>query len=221
MFANLHGPTAVVTGMNHYLVPTGLLQAAFEHGDASRNPFAGGVLEVIHSTSASMRDTFPAEASSMLTPRTRALLMDAGHTAREFSPSTTRVVGTLPGMKPHPDPRRKQLPYLLPAIELRRLLAEARERSESFRLTYRRLSRTNAPFDGRVVTLVETQRADGSRVSKCTARTGGVTRRLFPKRCEAGEIALLPPSDWWLTGLLLAFPLPMREGGERELGCLA
>ena len=29
MFANLHGPTAGVSGMNHWLVPTGLLQQPF------------------------------------------------------------------------------------------------------------------------------------------------------------------------------------------------
>ena len=41
MFANLHGPTAVVTGMNHFLVPTGLLQALYEHSSPAE---AGGEL---------------------------------------------------------------------------------------------------------------------------------------------------------------------------------
>ena len=113
MFANLHGPTAVVTGMNHYLVPTGLLQAYYEHDSAADNPFAGGVVEVIHSTSETMRDKFPAEATSMLTPRARSMLVHAGHSGREFSPSTTRVVGTLPGMKPPPVNDSEQLHYLL------------------------------------------------------------------------------------------------------------
>ena len=39
--------------------------------------------------------------------------------------------------------------------------------------------------------------------------------------CEDTELALLPASDWWLTGLLLAFPLPMRADSVHELGCLA
>ena len=222
MFANLHGPTAVVTGMNHFLVPTGLLQARYEHDSPKTNPFAGGVVQIVHSTSPSMRDLFPAEATSMLTPRTRAMLHHAGHSGREFSPSTTRVVGTLPGMKPHPDPKHEQLRYLLPAIELRRLLAEARSRSESFTLTYRRVSTTGAPFDGRTVTLVEKQSANAQRSSRCRAHSSNSSMMsIFGGPCDADEIALLPPSDWWLSGLLLAFPLPMATGMQRELGCIA
>lgn len=156
----------------------------------------------------------------MLTSRTRSMLLHAGHSAREFSPSTTRVVGTLPGMRPHPNPNHEQLRYMLPAIELRRLLAESRALDESFSLTYRRISKTGAAFTNRTVKLVETQLADGRRVSHCRASTGRHTA-VLSKACAADEIALLPPSDWWLTGMLLAFPLPMRAGGEREMGCLA
>ena len=155
MFANMHFVTAAYTGSNHWLVPTGLLQARYEHASARDNPFAGGVVQIVHTTSSSMRDLFPAESTSMLSPRAREYLSHAGHAAREFGPSTTRVVGTLPGMKPHPDPARPQLEYLLPAVELRRLLAEARANNESFTLTYKRVSRTGAPFAGRVVDVVD------------------------------------------------------------------
>ena len=231
MFANMHFVTAAYTGSNHWLVPTGLLQARYEHASARDNPFAGGVVQIVHTTSSSMRDLFPAESTSMLSPRAREYLSHAGHAAREFGPSTTRVVGTLPGMKPHPDPARPQLEYLLPAVELRRLLAEARANNESFTLTYKRVSRTGAPFAGRVVDVVdspvsstagsgkeESTAALGTRHTRCTVR--GMLPG-FSSECADDELALLPPSDWWLTGLLLAFPMPMRQDGVHELGCLA
>ena len=183
----------------------------------------------------------------MLTPRTRELLRHAHHSGREFSPSTTRVVGTLPGMRPPPlEPKLgSQLPYLLPAIELRRLLAEARARNESFGLRYRRLSVSGAPFAGRVVTLTEevALKPGGASVRSrtCLAEDGGAADAARPPRsdgappekkkkrkegktkarCAANELAMLPSSDWWLAGMLIAFPLPMRADGSGELGCLA
>ena len=88
------------------------------HASPVDNPLAGGVIQVVHTTSPWVREMYPAESTSMLSPRTRSMLAHAGHSAREFGPSTTRVVGTLPGMKPDPDPSRPQLPYLLPAMDL-------------------------------------------------------------------------------------------------------
>ena len=153
----------------------------------------------------------------MLSPRTREMLKHAGHSGREFGPSTTRVVGTLPGMKPDPDSTKPQLAYLLPALELRRLLSEARSRSESFTLTYRRISKTGAPFDGRIVNLVD-ETINNVHRTTCTV---GVGRQAVP--CDPDEIGVLPmPDQWgWLTWLLLSFPLPMRADGVHELGCLA
>jgi hypothetical protein len=209
MFANVHGPTAVYTGMNHFLVPTGLLQATFEQSDLA-GPFAGGVVEVLYTDSQWMRNLFPAEGSRMLTERTKHMLRSVGHSAREFNPSTTRVVGTFPGMKPSTN-LTKQLPYLLPAVELRRLLGEARTLNESFSVRYRRLSHT-APFNGRVVHLQE--RANGERLCLLEGSDQG-------KLCDDDELALLPPSDHWATSLLLAFPMPMQSDGRTELGCLA
>lgn len=196
----------------------GLLQAHFEHASPVNNPFAGGVVEVMQTTSEWMRDVYPAESTSMLSERTRAMLAHAGHAAREFGPSTTRVVGTLPGMKPPPDTSRPQLKYLLPAVELRRLLGEARAERESFSLSYKRVSRTGASWAGRIVDVEERYDA-GGRTVRCTVRnTDGFG---WGTACDDDELALLPASDWWLTELLLAFPLPMREDGVHELGCLA
>jgi len=195
-----------------------LQHAYYEHDSPAENPFAGGVVEILHSTSETMRDKFPAEATSMLTPRVRSMLVHAGHSGREFSPSTTRVVGTLPGMKP-PKGEGEQLHYLLPAIELRRLLAEARGRSESFTVKYKRVSASGASSAGRVVTLVEKQRPGGQVQRRCTAyKSAGAS---WGAACDADELALLPPSAHWLTGMLLAFPLPMRPGHQGELGCIA
>jgi len=209
MFANLHGPTAVYTGMNHFLLPTGLLQAAFEQSNPE-GPFAGGVVEVLYTDSHWMRNLFPAEGTRMLTERTKAMLHAAGHSGKEFNPSTTRVVGTFPGMRP-PANMSEQIPYLLPAVELRRLLAEARDLGETFSLHYRRVSRT-APFNGRIVHLHEV--AGGERSCSLKGSDEG-------KLCDSDELALLPPVKSWATSLLLAFPMPMAKDGKSELGCLA
>jgi len=178
------------------------------------------VVEVQGTTSRLIRDLYPAESTSMLSERSRALLAQAGHSAREFGPSTTRVVGVLPGMKP--DSEAPQLPYLLPALELRRLLAEARARNESFELTYKRVSNTGAPFNGRLVHVVDSH-VDGAWQSRCSARVPGVAGlSSLSGACAADELAVLPsPADGWLATLLLSFPLPMSPDGQHELGCLA
>ena len=69
-------------------------------------------------------------------------------------------------------------------------------------------------------------RVDGRRRRECRAYPNApprVGRWLAGSACAPDELALLGPSDWWLTGMLLAFPMPMREGSgyAREVGCLA
>ena len=56
------------------------------------------------------------------------------------------------------------------------------------------------------------------RTTRCTVR-GKVPG--LRSTCPHDELALLPASDWWLTSLLLAFPMPMRKDGIHEVGCLA
>ena len=100
-------------------------------------------------------------------------------------------------------------------------MAEARARNESFTLTYRRVSKTGAPFAGRVVTLREDAAQSTRRCTLVVEARGG---RGFPARrrraCPPDELALLPPPASWLTAMLLAFPMPMRDDGG-ELGCIA
>jgi len=148
-----------------------------------------------------------------------------------FAPSTTRVVGTLPGMQPgassssssHDAELAPLVPYLLPASELRRLLEEARADARltgnAFNLTYTRLAKTpqGAVVDARRVTLLDDDGHHASCVVDDTAP------------CAADELALAPPigatphggvGASWLTSLLLAFPVPLRPDGG-DVGCLA
>jgi len=93
MFANLHGPTAAYSGANHWLVPTGLLQRAFEARPTATNPLAGGVVRVEHTSSALVRRLFPAEATSMFDPAAVALLRAAGHSGRQYAAEDKRRDG--------------------------------------------------------------------------------------------------------------------------------
>merc|ERR1719428_237589 len=93
-------------------------------------------------------------------------------------------------------------PYVQPAYEMRRVLALARAKRESFTLKYTKVPWSGTPksymnFEGEQV-IVEENPFTGFR--KCTA--GG-------KKCADSEVALLPPPPKWLTSLLHPYPMPL------------
>ena len=67
--------------------------------------------------------------------------------------------------------------------------------------------------------------ASAGGVSTNSSGADGMTAEMrgeqVTRPCDSNELALLPPPDTWLAGLLLSFPLPMRADGLHELGCLA
>lgn len=126
MFANLR----VVGGGNHLFAPLGLLQRWRPGGP--RSPFAGGVVAVFNTTNAAMSRMYPCEQSLRLREGARSLARAYGHSGREFIPLEARVHGA--GVC-----RESQtVPYVMHALELRRLLAEARGQ-EHFQVVYGRL----------------------------------------------------------------------------------
>ena len=71
-----------------------------------------------------------------------------------------------------------------------------------------------------IALVLDTARATNAVLLMVAAVRAAAAVSLRLSNC-AGQSANLPAADWWLTSLLLAFPLPMRADGMREQGCLA
>eukprot|EP00746_Dinoflagellata_sp_MGD_P102868 gnl/MRDRNA2_/MRDRNA2_422740_c0_seq1.p1 gnl/MRDRNA2_/MRDRNA2_422740_c0~~gnl/MRDRNA2_/MRDRNA2_422740_c0_seq1.p1 ORF type:complete len:114 (-),score=12.82 gnl/MRDRNA2_/MRDRNA2_422740_c0_seq1:348-689(-) len=99
--------------------------------------------------------------------------------------------------------------YTMPAFELRRLLAEARAKNESFSLEYTRLphfdANDNMPATGPRVHLHE----GGHGRRKCTLLDTG-------EECSADEPALLPPLGYWHSKVTIFWPSAIIPG-EQEV----
>ena len=202
MYANLRASG----GSNHLFLPTGLI---FQPGD---------VLWVESTTSKHINGIYPGEITHMLSASVRENLKAVGHSGREYGPYLARVLGAAAIAPPpewRPPSRKTAEGFMVPAIELRRLLAEARAAGESFALTYRQ----RKPGGWRRVRVEQ-----GPSRSKCR-----VLRRswLVPLRpaCTAEEQVLLataPPA--WAMRTLLFFPFAMTLNDDLnessiELGC--
>jgi hypothetical protein len=196
-FANLriHG------GSNHYLLPTGLLQ------QWSVGPYAGGIARVDDTNSSFLRKLYPHEISHNFSPRARSMMQAAGHTGREWMPLFSRTAGPyLPfsdfGRVPH-------VPYTVPALELRRLLLEARKQNEPFFLYYSKFNdsavldsvKSKARLDNQVRFSMDAQGA-----VSCLRQTGDAS-----EPCALEELALLPEPSWWALKFHIGYPIPLPD----------
>jgi hypothetical protein len=142
MFANLkvHG------GSNHFFLPTGLLFHYYHHPDYETDhyTFGGGVVRIEHTTSAWMTNVYPADMTAILHPLGLAasLLERVGNPAPSFfNPGANRILGIAP--KPTDDGANQPwYRYTVPALELKRLLREAKQYDVDFELTYAQLPGT-------------------------------------------------------------------------------
>ena len=135
MFSNIR----MQGGTNHLLgVPTALLQQwRYTGHGVTDDPFSGGIVRVDASSSSHINAHYPAEETMVLTPGTRALLHLANHSGRAFNSAVTRVVGSF-AIPPRPS-RSPFVPFTLPALEVRRLLRDARTSGEAFEIIYTNL----------------------------------------------------------------------------------
>ena len=117
MYSNLR----VLGGSNHLLLPTNLLG------------LSGSLVRVEACTSPTLNALYPGDFSSVFAPRAIAVLRAAGHSGRQFNFAMGRVLGAwaLP-----PPPAGAFVRYTVPALQLRRMLAEARAAAEPFELEY-------------------------------------------------------------------------------------
>ena len=127
MFANLY----VFSGSNHLFgAPTGIL---FNH----LTELAGGVVRVDSTNSTFINIIHPHEKSVLHSARLKKWLAEVGHTARQFGPYGSRVTGRQWAPRPTdlPDEEMHFTPYLIPMVELRRLIHEALDVDQTFTLS--------------------------------------------------------------------------------------
>ena len=114
--------------------------------------------------------------------------------------------------------------YTVTALELRRLLREARDRNESFTLTYTHLGLKGdeewrrSSRGSRTVRL----REDGKgrvECSICDFLSPAISSRLPGCACTSDELALLPPSGYWPNKLLIQQAYPIVKEAGSELVC--
>ena len=192
-------------GSNHLVVPTGLLQAAF--ADSAGGAFGGGVVRVSACTSEYILSVTLPDCSALLPPRARELLRAAGHSAVQHNPTVARnidVARVLP---------ERFAPFTVPALELRRLLYEARARGEKFSLTYDVLPGATGGREWRAGKGVRTVKvSEGGGRAECR-----VVRGEGKGPCAADEIAEQPPPSGWVGKSVVFFAHPVE--GE-ELPCM-
>ena len=168
------------------------------------------VVRVEHCSSPWINALYPADISAHLSPREVALLTSVGQSGRMFNGGKTRVLGVSSAPAANGE-RGAFTRYTVPALELRRLLAEARERGESFAITYTLLDGPTGDEawrrrgDGRTVTLEE----DGRGGSRCTVRCGG----LLSCACTPTDLAQLPPPGLIARKLLVQQAYPILDDG--------
>ena len=216
MFANMR---LVQGGSNHVLgLPTGILQS-LRAGDDPKRAFGGGVVRVESTSSAFLNHLYPGEITSLLDPGTRRMLKLAGHATRQFNPKARRILGhAIRTRMPFWDPRSGEpfVRYTVPAIELRRMLAEARraaaESRTPFDLSYTRLVGAQGDEAWRVNStgvVVELRGDDGDGHGQCLSR-GDLRGSWSP--CDPDELALLPEPPPWELKLSLYYPYAVVPG---------
>jgi hypothetical protein len=213
MFSNLkvHG------GSNHFILPTGLLFHWFgDHGDA--HPFGGGVVRIEQTTSDWIQSIYPADLTDILKPAGVADVLEKIGNRRPsyFNPGANRVLGLMErGWVAKPVSFRK---YTVPALELKRLLSEAKRRDKDFDLVYTKLPGTRGDEMWRSTAVAEQVRLrvrDGQ-VSSCRITTSSFTKKKSDRPCETTDLPLLVGDyedivPWWIRHVSLYHGYPIIE----------
>ncbi|KAL3898545.1 MAG: hypothetical protein SGPRY_012820, partial [Prymnesium sp.] len=210
MAPTMFGNVRIFTPSNHPLLPTGLL---LDHLPALR----GGLVVVEATTSPSINAICPAEVTDFHSDLVRQQLRESGHSSRQFAPYLARVIGPHAVTPAHRPPSHASIAkgegWMVPMVELRRLLAEARGAGENFTLTLRKRDAETSPW---------------RRLRLSVEAMGGTSCSLLSSRggCSEEEEELLSsaPPPWVMHGLAF-FPFPVRlsedlNASTTELGCL-
>mmetsp|Transcript_121792 Transcript_121792/g.355891 ORF Transcript_121792/g.355891 Transcript_121792/m.355891 type:complete len:581 (-) Transcript_121792:7-1749(-) len=225
----MYGNVKHYGGSNHLIVPTGLLQgycrdSLFSDGaqdtwlcDAS----GGWVVRVDATNSAALQRLSPADASDLLPANARTLLKAAGSSGKYFAMYYSRMTSSdfLSNLSASLGGMPAQTPYVVSLFELRRLLALARRRGEPFWLRF-----TPLPESVRSLGLWRTHAATEVLLDE-DPRSGLMTCSLVngssSTPCNDGVLARLGPPPWWLSKVLLPYPVPLLDGADDEVHCSA
>ena len=147
--STMYGNVKQWGGTNHLVVPTGLLQEHFtdpKHTEPAwaADAFGGGLVRVDETTSATMKELCPAEATHLMLPYARNLLIGVGTPGRYFELYAARNYynrdddhgSSALHNRGTSQVEVTQPPYVEPAYELRRVLNLARQKGENFTLKY-------------------------------------------------------------------------------------
>ena len=162
----------------------------------------------------------------MLAPAVQRHLRSSGHSGREYAPYMARVIGS--DALPPPPERAADEGWMIPMVELRRLLEEARAAGKSFSLTFRARASSNEVHvpggGGDAWRRVRVDHISGA-AQQCIVLDSRWwwARSLCPPE-EARLLATAPPP--WAMSWLLFFPFPMKlsdglSEATHETGCLS
>lgn len=203
MFANLktHG------GSNHWFLPTGLLFHVFgEYPDS--HPFGGGEIRVESTTSNWIKSVYPNDLSMVFAESQKQMLEKVGNPAPfYFNGGLARVLGIMP-------PQTQFFQYTVPALELKRLFREAKEKDGSFELTYAQLPGSKGDEVWRNLATkrrFNVKVKDGI-VEECQVKViqTGVT-----ETCSHQDLPLLPDDNaWYLRRLSMYNAYPIVPRGD-------
>mmetsp|Transcript_14140 Transcript_14140/g.42766 ORF Transcript_14140/g.42766 Transcript_14140/m.42766 type:complete len:569 (-) Transcript_14140:359-2065(-) len=219
---------------NHLLVPTGLVQDLF--ADATPTPndwvldaFAGGVVRVDRYNSTQFYDQLDgADISPDQPVHARAILAATGSSGKYYEFYAKRNYydrhddhqGTALVKFDDLADETKRVAFALPAYELRRLLALARNREVDYFVEYTRLPSSLHTLtewrDYKAPARVRFDVHDG--VHSCVLlKDDDGDAVLGP--CASDELALLKPPPKWLRSLLHPYPLPLLTGVGDHFVC--
>ena len=170
-------------GSNHLLLPTNLLG------------LSGPLVRVEACTSPTLNALYPGDFSSVFAPRATALLRAANHSGRQFNFAMGRVLGAW--ALPPPSDADPFVRYTVPAVQLRRMLTEAREAAEAFELEYTVLDGDAGDEAWRAastgVRRVRLREDPRSKLSACAVASSSVVGSArHDEACAADELARMP-----------------------------
>lgn len=238
MFANLH----VHGGTNHLLgMPTGLLFKHDEQAASSSAALVGGTVRVDFTDARHFNDVHPHEITSILAPRLRRWLLAGGHSGRQFGAYVARVMHLKapPAVHQRLGARAHFVPYLIPMVELRRLVLEATRGgtrapapTTAVGMATNHEKRAAAPPPGAGSTAVEPFVVEYAKVDPVAGKELGRFKLRFDKRgrgtclrggaeCRRDLRRLTTPLPAWASRVLLFFSFPVAKGQTtfRELSC--
>eukprot|EP00977_Amphora_coffeiformis_P001288 scaffold267_cov192-Amphora_coffeaeformis.AAC.2 len=214
MFANLkiHG------GSNHFFLPTGLLFHWYGNFPDS-HPFGGGVLRVESTTSEWMNFMYPADMTDMLQPTIYPTVLEKLGVPRPhfFNPGANRVANVM-RFAPQHHPPTTFYRYTIPALEMKRLFVEAKQKDRDFDIVYSKLPGTRGDEIWRA-TAVEQRfvvQVRGGIVERCTVVH---VATMMSSDCGPTDLPMLPDDNipWILRRFSLYHAYPIVTNRREDI----